>query len=37
MGADTGLPVGALLTASPGSDARLAAFLLHGADPALAL
>jgi Asp-tRNA(Asn)/Glu-tRNA(Gln) amidotransferase A subunit family amidase len=36
-GRDSGMPVGALLTASPGSDSRLAAFLLTEADPALDL
>jgi aspartyl-tRNA(Asn)/glutamyl-tRNA(Gln) amidotransferase subunit A len=36
-GAETGMPVGAMLTASPGADARLAAFLLEEADQALEL
>jgi aspartyl-tRNA(Asn)/glutamyl-tRNA(Gln) amidotransferase subunit A len=36
-GGETGMPVGALLTAAPGHDARLAAFLLDEADPALGL
>jgi hypothetical protein len=31
------MPVGAMLTALPGTDSRLAAFLLHEADPSLAL
>ncbi len=37
LGADSGMPVGALLTSAPGSDGRLAAFLLHEADPRLEL
>jgi aspartyl-tRNA(Asn)/glutamyl-tRNA(Gln) amidotransferase subunit A len=36
-GATSNMPVGAMLTAAPGADARLAAFLLHEADPALDL
>jgi aspartyl-tRNA(Asn)/glutamyl-tRNA(Gln) amidotransferase subunit A len=37
LGAASRMPVGAMLTAAPGTDARLAAFLLHEADPALDL
>ena len=37
LGGETGMPVGAMLTASPGADARLATFLLHEADPGLEL
>jgi aspartyl-tRNA(Asn)/glutamyl-tRNA(Gln) amidotransferase subunit A len=36
-GAASKMPVGAMLTGPPGTDSRLAAFLLHEADPALAL
>jgi len=36
-GAATGMPVGAMLTASPGTDSRLAAFLLDEADASLDL
>jgi hypothetical protein len=37
LGVVSGMPVGALLTASPGADGRLAGFLLSEADPGLAL
>ena len=37
FGGESGMPVGALLAASPGADARLAAFLLDEADDALNL
>jgi len=37
IGAESGMPVGAMLAAAPGADSHLAAFLLHGADPALGL
>jgi len=37
LGATSSMPVGAMLTAAPGTDARLAAFLLEEADPALDL
>jgi aspartyl-tRNA(Asn)/glutamyl-tRNA(Gln) amidotransferase subunit A len=36
-GATSAMPVGAMLTSAPGTDARLAAFLLEEADPALEL
>ena len=37
MGAESGMPVGAMLAAAPGADARLAGFLVREADPALDL
>jgi aspartyl-tRNA(Asn)/glutamyl-tRNA(Gln) amidotransferase subunit A len=37
MGSASNMPVGVMLTAAPGGDARVAAFLLHEADPALDL
>jgi aspartyl-tRNA(Asn)/glutamyl-tRNA(Gln) amidotransferase subunit A len=37
LGAENAMPVGAMLTAKPGTDARLAAFLWYEADPALDL
>ncbi len=36
-GAASAMPVGAMLTSAPGTDSRLAAFLLDEADPALGL
>jgi aspartyl-tRNA(Asn)/glutamyl-tRNA(Gln) amidotransferase subunit A len=37
MGADSNMPIGAMLTSAPGSDARLAAFLLEEANRSLDL